>query len=122
MRDTILTGVRGDLARHNPVEGADHGEHGTVGADGCGNCGEEFAEASVLSGLAGGEIEPGGAATLCRTILQACGSVSETPARTCGAHGRTATGIDPREPGGGGESDRAAPEAQAGFCGRRGSR
>jgi len=47
------------------VEGADHGEHkfmrerealDTAGADGCGNCGEEFAEASVLSGLQAGKL------------------------------------------------------------------
>src|SRR5713226_8363192 len=94
----------------------------TLGADGCGDCGEEFAEASVLSGLAGGEAEPGSAATLCGAILQARGSVSETPARAGGAHGRTAAGINPGEPGGGGESDRAAPEALAGFCGGRRSR
>src|SRR5882672_1802916 len=94
----------------------------TAGADGCGNCGEEFAEASVLSGLAGGEIEPGSAATLRGTILQACGSVSETPAGAGGADRGTAAGIDPGEPGRGRESDRAAPEALAGFCGRRGSR
>ena len=32
----------------------DNGEHGIAEEAGCGDCGEEFAEASVLSGLAGG--------------------------------------------------------------------
>jgi hypothetical protein len=41
----------GDGAR-----GSDNGEHGIAPRAGCGDCGEEFAEASVLSGLAGGEL------------------------------------------------------------------
>src|SRR6266436_1529782 len=130
MRGTNMTRVRRDW-RGTTCGGADHGEHkfkcerealGTAGADGCGNCGKEFAEASVLSGLAGGEAEPGSAATLCGAILQARGSLSEAPARAGGADRRAAAGIDLGEPGGGGESDRAAPEALAGFCGSRGSR
>src|SRR5882724_467565 len=131
MRETILDGCPQNLGAARPVEGADHGEHkfmrerealDTAGADGCGNCGEEFAEASVLSGLAGGKAEPGSAATLCGTILQARGSVSEAPARAGCADRRTAAGINPGEPGGGGESHRTAPEALAGFCSGRGSR
>src|SRR5216684_8882751 len=95
----------------------DNGEHGIAKEAGCGDCGEEFAEASVLSGLAGGEAEPGGAAALCGAVLPACGGVSEALARAGGADGGSAAGIDPGEPGGGREPGRIAPEVVAGFCG-----
>src|SRR5713226_5964839 len=94
-----------------------HGERGIAGADGCGDCGEEFAEASVLSGLASGEAEPRGAAALCGTVLPACGGVPEALAGAGGADGGSAAGIDSGERGGGRESGGAASETVAGFCG-----
>src|SRR5260370_40648429 len=75
--------------------------------------------------MAGGEAEPGGAATLCGAVLPACGGVPRTPAGAGGADGRSAAGIDPRERGGGRESGGTASEALAGFCsggGRGGGR
>src|SRR5216684_4025275 len=95
----------------------DHGEHGIVEEAGCGDCGEEFAEASVLSGLAGGEAEPRGAAALCRAVLPACGSVPGASAGAGRADGGSAAGIDQRKPSGGRESSGAASKAMAEFCG-----
>src|SRR6267378_4361168 len=117
MRGTILGGVFMGRCWDRPTEEIDHGEHGIAGEAGCGDCGEEFAEASVLSGLAGGEAEPRGAAALCSTVLPACGSVSEALAGAGGADGRSAAGIDPGKPGGGGESNGLSSKVVAGFCG-----
>src|SRR6266566_3921002 len=69
-----------------------HGERGIAGADGCGDCGEEFAEASVLSGLASGETEPRVAATLCGAVLPARGGVPGALAGAGGADRRPAAG------------------------------
>src|SRR6266576_681489 len=101
------------------AEDGQNGEHGIVEETGCGDCGEEFAEASVLSGLAGREAEQGVAAALCGAVLPACRGVSEAPAGAGGANKRSAAGIDSGEPGGGGESGGAASKAVAGFCGDR---
>src|SRR5216684_1675176 len=95
----------------------DNGEHGIAEEAGCGDCGEEFAEASVLSRLAGGEAEPGGAAALRGAILPARGGVPEAPAGAGGTDGGSAAGVDPGEPGGRGECNGVASEAVAGFCG-----
>src|SRR5882757_5853628 len=81
-----------------------HEQRRDAGADGCGDCGKEFAEASVLSGLAGGEAEPRGVATLCGAVLPARGGVPEALAGAGGADGGSAAGIDPGERGGGRES------------------
>jgi len=78
-------------------------------------------EASVLSGLAGGEAEPGGAAALCGAILPACGGVSEAPAGAGGPDGGPAARIDPGKSGGGRGSGGAASQALARFCGGGGS-
>src|SRR6266700_5620018 len=102
------------------MEETGHGQYGIGEEAGCGDCGEEFAEASVLSGLAGREIEPRGAATVCGAILQACGGVSRASAHVGGAHRGPAAELDSGEPGGGRESRGAAPEIVAGFCGGRG--
>src|SRR5216684_5423221 len=91
----------------------DNGEHGIAKEAGCGDCGEEFAEASILSGLAGGEAEPGGAAALCGAILPACGGVSEAPAGAGGADGGSAARIDSGKSGGGRESGGPASQALA---------
>src|SRR3989442_1989566 len=90
-----------------------HGERGIAGADGCGDCGEEFAEASVLSGLASGEAEPRVAATLCGAVLPARGGVPGALARAGGADRGSAAGIDSGEPGGRGESGGAGSETVA---------
>src|SRR5260370_30796586 len=103
-----------------PREEDQHEQRGNAGADGRGDCGEEFAEASVLSGLAGGKAEPRGAAALCSAVLPACGGVSEALAGAGGADGGSAAGIDPGERGGGRESGGAASETVAGFFGGRG--
>src|SRR5260370_32117089 len=66
--------------------------------------------------MAGGEAEPGGAATLCGAVLPACGGVPRTPAGAGGADRGSGAGIDPREGGGGRESGGTASEALAGFC------
>src|SRR5437879_4480135 len=95
----------------------DHGEHGIGEEAGCGDRGEEFAEASVLSGLAGGEAEPRGAAALCGAVLPACGGLSEALASAGGADGGSAARIDPGERSGGRESGGAASEIVARFCG-----
>src|SRR5260370_13225105 len=87
-----------------PTEEIGHGEHGIAGEVGCGDCGEEFAEASVLSGLAGGEAEPRGAAALCGAVLPARGGVPEALAGAGGADGGAAARIDSGEPSGGRES------------------
>src|SRR5260370_40513119 len=71
--------------RERPAEESDHGERGIVKEAGCGDCGEEFAEASVLPGLAGGEAGPGGGAGLWRAGLTGCGGCSPTPSGVCGA-------------------------------------
>src|SRR6267154_1572671 len=102
-------------------EGDGHEQRGNAGADGCGDCREEFAEASVLSGLEGGEVEPRGAAALCGAVLPARGGVSEALAGAGGADGGPAAGIDPGEPGRGRESSGGASETVAGFCGGSGS-
>src|SRR5438046_10542503 len=99
------------------AEDGQNGEHGIVEETGCGDCGEEFAEASVLSGLAGREAEQGVAAALCGAVLPACRGVSEAPARAGGANKRSAAGIDSGEPGGGGEFGGGAYKAVAGLCG-----
>src|SRR5438876_11610640 len=115
MRGTFMSGVgRGQLTGRGLRREIDHGEHGIVEEVGCGDCGKEFAEASVLPGLAGGEAEPRDAAALCGTVLPARGSVSEALAGAGGTDGRSAAGIDPGEPRGGGESGRAASKAVAG--------
>src|SRR5216684_3521844 len=117
MHATILSGVGAAIDRERPAEESDHGERGIVRETGCGDCRKEFAQASVLSGLAGGEAEPRGIAALCGAVLPACGGVSEAPAGAGGADGGSATGVNPGESGGGRESGRIAPEAVAGFCG-----
>src|SRR5437762_13939664 len=99
------------------AEDGQNGEHGIVEETGCGDCGEEFAEASVLSGLAAREAEQGVAAALCGAVLPACRGVCEAPARAGGANKRSAAGIDSGATGGGGEPGGAAPKAVAGFCG-----
>src|SRR3989442_15762848 len=99
-----------------------HGERGIAGADGCGDCGEEFAEASVLSGLASGEAEPRGASALCGAVLPARGGVPRAPAGAGGADRGPAAGIDSGEPGGGRESNGAASETVAGVLGGGGGR
>src|SRR6266480_4865672 len=85
-----------------------------------GDCAEEFAEASILSGLASGEAKPGGAAALCGTVLPACGGVPEAPAGAGGADGRSAAGIDPGKSGGRRESGRFTPEIVEGLRGSSG--
>src|SRR6266850_1922938 len=100
-----------------PTEESNHGERGIAEEAGCGDCGQESTETPLLSGLAGREAQPGGAATLCGAILPARGGVPGAPAGAGGADGGTAAGIDPREPGGGRKSGRPASEAVAGFRG-----
>src|SRR6266436_2701710 len=122
MRGTISARVRGEFLSVRRTKETDHGKHKfkcereereSAGTDGCGDCGEEFAEASVLSGLAGGKAEPRSAAALCRAVLPACGGVSEALAGAGGADGGSAARIDPRERSGGRKSGGAASEAVA---------
>src|SRR5258708_19406575 len=107
MRGTISARVRGEFLSVRRTKETDHGKHKfkcereereSAGTDGCGDCGEEFAEASVLSGLAGGEAEPRSAAALCRAVLPACGSVSGASAGAGRAARGSAAGIDPGKP------------------------
>src|SRR5438445_13666838 len=93
----------------------DHGEHGIGEEAGCGDRGKEFAEASVLPGLAGGEAEPRGAAALCGAVLPARRGVPEALAGAGGTDGRATAGIDPGEPGGARESAGRASDAVGGF-------
>src|SRR5437879_12609235 len=102
------------------AEDGQNGEHGIVEETGCGDCGEEFAEASVLSGLAGREAEQGVAAALCGAVVPACRAVSEEAAGAVGADPGSAAGTASGAPGGGGASGGAATKEEAGW--RRGDR
>ena len=120
MHATILMRRTWAEVERRPAEEIDHGERGFGEKAGRGDCGVEFAEASVLSGLAGGEAEPRGAEALCGAVLPARGGVSEAPADAGGTDGGSASELDQGKSSGGRESRRAASEAVAGFCGGRG--
>src|SRR5438046_4727007 len=120
MRTTILSGVHVGKRCEAAHGESNHGEQGIAEEAGCSDCGEEFAEASVLSGLAGGETESRGAATVRGAVLQACRCVPRTSAGVGRADRGPAAELDSGEPGGGRELRSATSEIVARFCGGRG--